>query len=178
MSKQDSPKFFNSPKLSAFSPRLQAQSPRLQAQSPRFGPVSGSDKFVSTGRGGAGNIGAISKDFDLSSPRLTPHEENDQHIHNLNSQKVFTTGRGGAGNMQTSSPSVSLSDAEIKTQQIQEAPLNPTNSNTNSGGNALEPTYSGSIGRGGFGNVKATKNARSQDKKSILDRMKDSLKHH
>lgn len=145
-----SPKF-----LGIKSPKLPFHSPKVTADSPKVQPED--NKFYSTGRGGAGNIGFGSPDL---SPQLVPEE---QVIHPLN-QKVFTTGRGGAGNMRSND------DPEL-TRKIQDevkpAPeVDPE-----------APTMGAiSIGRGGFGNVKATQRAETEQKKSILDRMKDALK--
>lgn len=184
--KRDSPSIFNSPKLAALSPRIQALSPKI-------GPTSGNshlDRFVSTGRGGAGNIGSVPDTVDLS-PHLVPADEaRKQNSHHQ--QKVFTTGRGGAGNMQSSNSPLTFAEAEITTQQLggeDDVTLSQDPSQSDPNGNNIKITrttsgtahrdnspshYSGSIGRGGFGNVKATQS----EHRSILDRMKDSLKKH
>lgn len=88
-----------------------------------------SDRYYSTGRGGAGN---------LQHGKPVDHEE--QSIPHL-TQKVFTTGRGGAGNMASnSSPQVSRTLQDVEDLD-------------------LAPIASPTIGRGGYGNVRAGQQA-------------------
>ncbi|PRT56650.1 hypothetical protein B9G98_04270 [Wickerhamiella sorbophila] len=88
-----------------------------------------SDRYYSTGRGGAGNL-----------QHGKPVEHDEQEIPHL-TQKVFTTGRGGAGNMATNSdPQVSRTLQDVEDLD-------------------LAPIASPTIGRGGYGNVRAGQQA-------------------
>lgn len=91
---------------------------------------------------------------------MVPAEDS---VHALN-QDVYTTGRGGAGNMRSNTGAESTQQAQDEAYSAEQVdPENPTYSNS-------------SIGRGGYGNVTATQHAENDEKKSILERMKDSLK--
>ncbi|VVT46401.1 uncharacterized protein SAPINGB_P001195 [Magnusiomyces paraingens] len=146
----------DSPKPEGASPHVSG-SPRVGTNSPHFDIDENSDvpKFYSTGRGGAGNMGFGSPNL---SPKIIPAEE---AIHPLH-QEVFTTGRGGAGNMAKHLDQKTveiLQDEGIPSPQTD--PSKPTMSNM-------------SIGRGGFGNVRATREAVQQEK-SIFEKMKEHI---
>lgn len=89
------------------------------------------EKYYSTGRGGAGNI-THNKDITIS-PKLGPQGSNTPHI---NSEKV-TTGRGGFGNI------IKNDDPELtrKLQDVEDKPIRPTVSSKSF------------VGRGGYGNI-------------------------
>lgn len=110
-------------------------------------------KFYSTGRGGAGNIG------HGSTPSEPTYAEEGTSVPKIK-QEVFTTGRGGAGNMRSNT------DAEVarKLQDVDgpAGPVEPEN-----------PTLSSAaVGRGGYGNVMATREAANAEKQSFVERVK------
>lgn len=164
--KVHSPRFgFSSPKLGFSSPKIFHHK---SSNSPKVPPTSLDDelagsespkekeKFYSTGRGGAGNIGFGSPSLE---PKMVPSEE---VIHPL-SQEVFTTGRGGAGNMARHVDKETTQKIQDEVHpSIQTDPTKPTMSNM-------------SIGRGGFGNVRATREAVEEEKKSIFEKMKEHI---
>lgn len=89
--------------------------------------------FISTGRGGAGNIHKAS-DEETSSPKLVPQGSNTPQLQN----EFVTTGRGGYGNMMKNN------DPGL-TRKVQDvdgagADIHPVTSNKSF------------IGRGGYGN--------------------------
>ncbi|KAF5096781.1 hypothetical protein D0Z03_001553 [Geotrichum reessii] len=110
-------------------------------------------EFFSTGRGGAGNIGIGKK------PTEPTYVEEGAIVPELK-QETYTTGRGGAGNMRQND------DKEIarKLQDV-EGPIGRVS--------AENPSFSGvSVGRGGYGNVMATKEAQDAEKQSFVQRVK------
>jgi hypothetical protein len=110
-------------------------------------------EFYSTGRGGAGNISQGKK------PTEPTYVEEGAIVPELK-QQVYTTGRGGAGNMRQND------DKEIarKLQDV-EGPIGRVS--------AENPSFSGvSVGRGGYGNVMATKEAQDAEKQSFIQRVK------
>lgn len=151
----DKEKKISSPRFGIHSPKISFHSPKVTVSSPKTGPAD-ENKFFSTGRGGAGNMGFGSPDL---SPTLIPEDKNVHPLH----QEVFTTGRGGAGNMRSAEDEKLVQKIQDEVKPAQE--LDPT-----------KPTmHNASIGRGGFGNVRATMDAEETEKTSILQRMKDAL---
>lgn len=111
------------------------------------------DKFYSTGRGGAGNIGQGN----------TPHEptfaEEGAAVPEIKTER-YTTGRGGAGNMRSNDDA-----AVARRLQDVDGPAGKVPYEN--------PTVSGaSVGRGGYGNVLATREAQEAEKQSFISRVK------
>lgn len=115
--------------------------------------IMSDQEFYSTGRGGAGNISHGKK------PSEPTYVEEGAIVPELK-QQIYTTGRGGAGNMR-------LNDDKEITRKLQdvEGPVGRVS--------AENPSFSGvSVGRGGYGNVMATKEAQDAEKQSFLQRVK------
>lgn len=112
-----------------------------------------SEKFYSTGRGGAGNISHGDR------PQEPTFAEEGAAVPQLRSER-YTTGRGGAGNIRNND------DAQVARRlQDVDGPagsVSPEN-----------PTLNGaSVGRGGYGNVIATQQAQEEEKQSFISRVK------
>lgn len=109
--------------------------------------------FYSTGRGGAGNIGQGTR------PQEPTYAEEGSAVPQIKTE-VYTTGRGGAGNMRSNDdPEVARKLQDVDGPAGRVAPENPTMS-------------SASVGRGGYGNVLATREAAEAEKQSFISRVK------
>ncbi|ODV89685.1 hypothetical protein CANCADRAFT_141971 [Tortispora caseinolytica NRRL Y-17796] len=118
-------------------------------------------KYVSMGRGGAGNVRSADEEIQVEEGSAG------QDIPVLE-QKVFTTGRGGRGNMMhNDDPKLSrmAQDIDENKEEVLEAHTGD------------KPTFyeSGmSVGRGGYGNIRQTEEA----ERSLFEKAKELFKKH